>query len=434
MNKTLLVTRREYLSTVRRKGFIITTLAFPLIIAAMYGIAIAATVFSMQQTREKIERVGIVDESGLIQFGLLERVKQSDAARIADSDDIPPMFRDRANKEAKKLVGRTELQSFRTRDEAAQAYLRKDIRGYYVIPSDYLQTGMVELQIKKGAFGSDSSPAWDLVRKLLSASLVQGKLDPIAAKRVWSPATLRTRALSDKGLPDPRGQYAEISSFAIPYSFMLLFMISVLTGAGYLMQGITEEKENRVIEILLSSVTPEQLLAGKIIGLCGAGLTQITAWVAMVVLPTAYFLPFLDLRWDQLAVALIFFPLGYLVFGSLMGGTAALCNNFRESQQTSMVWTLSSVIPLFFFTVIIAQPNGTFARVFSYIPLTAPGTIMLRIGAARIPWWDIALSAAILAASLFLIIRLSAKLFRMGTLMYGKRPSVVEVVRWLRAS
>jgi ABC-2 type transport system permease protein len=189
-----------------------------------------------------------------------------------------------------------------------------------------------------------------------------------------------------------------------------------------------------VIEILLSSVKPEQLLAGKIIGLCGAGLTQIAAWLTIVVVPALYFLPFLNLRWDQLFVALIFFPLGYLVFGSLMGGTASLGNNMRESQQASMIWTFSAILPLMLFPAIIAQPNGTLARVLSYIPLTAPGTIMLRIGATRVPLWDIALSAAILIASLFLIIRLSAKLFRMGTLMYGKKPSVVEIVRWLRAA
>ncbi len=99
-----------------------------------------------------------------------------------------------------------------------------------------------------------------------------------------------------------------------------------------------------------------------------------------------------------------------------------------------MIWTLSAILPMMMFPAIIAQPNGTLARVLSYIPLTAPGTVMLRIGATRVPAWDIALSAAILVASLYLIIRLSAKLFRMGTLMYGKKPSVVEIVRWLKAS
>jgi ABC-2 type transport system permease protein len=197
---------------------------------------------------------------------------------------------------------------------------------------------------------------------------------------------------------------------------------------------VAEEKENRVIEILLSSVTTNQLLAGKVIGLCGAGLTQIAIWISIIVAPAAFVFPFLDLRWSQLVVAAIFFPLGFLLFGTLMGGTGALGNNLKESQQASLVWTMSSIVPVFFMHILLSEPNGTFARVLSYIPITAPITIMLRVGATRVPWWDITLSGVILFASLFVFVRLAAKLFRMGTLMYGKRPSVVEIVRWLKAS
>jgi ABC-2 type transport system permease protein len=434
MNKTLLVAKREYISTVRRKGFIITTFGLPFILALIYGIIGGAAYFAVRQSREKTERIGLVDESALIQLALMDRIVRPEEDGMVPPPEMPSMFRDRAKAEAKKMVGKTELKSFRTRTEANLAFVQKDIRGYYVIPADFLRTGKVELEIKKGLFMSDSSPGWDQVRKLISASLVEGRLEPLIAQRVWTPAVLNTQALNDAGRPDKRGQYAEISSFAIPYAFMILFMLSVMSGAGYLMQGISEEKENRVIEILLSSVTPEQLLGGKIIGLCAAGLTQIAAWITIVALPAGYFMPFLDLRWDQLIIALVFFPLGYLVFGSLMGGTASLGNNFRESQQASMVWTMSAIIPLFFFTSIISQPNGTFARVLSYIPLTAPGTIVMRVGVTHVPWWEVAASAAVLIASLIVIIRLSAKLFRMGTLMYGKKPSLVEIVRWLRAS
>ena len=434
MNKTLLVARREYVSTVKRKGFIIATLGLPLMIAVFYGIVVLVTMIAMRQTREKAGTMGLVDESGLVDFALMEKIKGAESSTPPDMEEVPPMLRQRIRTEAMKMAGKTDIRRFKTLEEAAQGYLSKDIRGYYVVPADFLQRGVIELKIKKGGFGSDDSPAWNLIQQLLSASLVEGKLEPPAANRVWIPARLKTQAIDDAGKPDQSGQYSQITSFAIPYAFMLLFIISVMTGAGYLMQGVAEEKENRVIEILLSSIKPEQLLAGKVLGLCGAGLTQILAWITIVVVPAIFVLPFLSLRWDQLVAALIFFPLGYLVFGSLMGGTASLGNNFRESQQASMVWTLSAILPLMMFPAIIAQPNGTLARVLSYIPLTAPGTVMLRIGATRVPWWDIALSAAILIASLYLIIRLSAKLFRMGTLMYGKKPSMVEIVRWLRAS
>ena len=109
-------------------------------------------------------------------------------------------------------------------------------------------------------------------------------------------------------------------------------------------------------------------------------------------------------------------------------------NNYRESQQLSMVWTMSAVSPFFVMTLLMQQPNGTLARVLSYIPLTAPVTMMLRTSSAAVPTWDIALSAVILAASLLFFVRLGGKLFRVGVLMYGKRPSLVEIVRWLKAA
>jgi ABC-2 type transport system permease protein len=211
-------------------------------------------------------------------------------------------------------------------------------------------------------------------------------------------------------------------------------MISIIGSSGYLLQGVAEEKENRVIEILVSSATTDQLLAGKVLGLCAAGLTQLLIWICIGVAPAAATFPFLDLRWSQLGVALVFFLLGFLLYGTLMGGCGALGNNYRESQQLSVVWTMSAVSPFFVMTFIMQQPNGTLARVFSYIPLTAPVTMMLRVSSTAVPLWDIALSAVLLAASLYFFIKLGGKLFRVGVLMYGKRPTLVEIVRWLRAA
>ncbi len=436
MNKTLLVARREYLSTVRRKGFIIATIGMPLFFLLIYGVIGGVTYLTMRQEHEKAETVGIVDESGLVHFDLLGKLSAADAedAEKDPEDEIPAALRERGQLQLRKFQSNTTLEIFRNRSEAAQAFSRRQIRGYYIIPSDFLKTGIVRLEIKKGGFMSDNEPGWPDVRTLVVASLVEGKLNDAVARRVYAPPTLRSEGLSEGGQRDKRGKFSEISSFAIPYGFMILFLMAIMGSGGYLLQGVAEEKENRVIEILLSSVTPNQLLAGKVAGLCGAGLTQIAVWITIIVAPLAVLFPLLDLRWDQLVVALIFFPLGFILFGTLMGGSGALGNNLKESQQASLVWTMSAVSPMFFLGALLSQPNGTLARVFSFIPLTAPITIMMRVGAGRVPWWDIVLSAGILVASLFVFARLAAKLFRMGTLMYGKKPSLVEIVRWLKAS
>ncbi len=427
MKKVWLVAKREYRFTVRRKGFIITTLGMPLFFVLMYGISGGAVLLSMRQSRAKIDTIGIVDESGLLQASLLPQVQKSLVLPPADTG-LPG----KAAAAAALGEGGVSLRSFDSPESARDAFLRQEIRGYYVVPRDYLQSGAVQLQIKKGNVMSDNEPGWNLLRRWLAASLVAGKLPEETAQRLWLPPTLDSNPLKADGSPDTAGALGEITSFGVPYVFAILFMISLMTSSTYLLQGVAEEKENRVIEILLSSVTHNELLAGKVLGLCAAGLTQLGVWIVMVVTPAIFFIPGIDLRWSQLFIALLFFVLGFMMFGTLMAGLGSLGNNFRESQQTAMVATMSSVIPMFLLMPILSQPNGTLARVLSYIPLTAPVTIMMRIGAVRVPWWDILLSAAILCASLLLFLRLGAKLFRLGTLMYGKRPSAMEIARWLR--
>ncbi len=432
MNRILLIAKREYLSTIRRKGFIIVTFGMPVFLALIYGVAGGAAFLATKQSRTTISRMGIVDEAGILRFELLERVQASSEETKAPPDFIPLKYRDQFKTEMKKVATKYELVPYRTRSEALNAYLQQKVRGFYIIPAEFLKTGTIQLEIKKGAFMSDNSPGWSAVRRLAAASLVEGRLEKSVAERAWIPAVLETQSLNDEGKPDQRSQYSEITGFALPYAFAFFFILAVMSSAGYLMQGVSEEKENRVIEILISSVTPDQLLAGKILGLGAAGLSQVGIWILMGAIPASQALPFLDLRWDQLLAALIYFPLGFLLYGSLMGGSAALGNNFRESQQASMIWTFSAIIPFFVMTAIVSQPNGTVARALSYFPLTAPMTMMMRVGAGKVPWWDMGLSILLLLLGLALLIRLGARLFRIGTLMYGKKPSLVEIVRWVK--
>lgn len=432
MNKIWLVTRREYLWTVRRKGFIITTIGMPLFFSALIAISAGAQYLAFRSTRATAETVGLVDESGVVRFNLLERVRAGEPK----SDDKPMSSREiqRGPGRDVKPITNLKIQRFETRQQAHDAFVRKELRGYYVVPTDYVTRGEVELGIKTGSFMADDEPGWNAVERLLDASLLEGKLEDKMAERIWRSAKLKRVMLKETGEPDKAGEMAGLTGFLVPYAFTLFFMLSILFPAGYLLQSVAEEKENRVIEILLSSLTPDQLLAGKVLGLCGAGLTQIAAWSLIGIAPAVKLLPFLDLRWSQLAIALVFFVLGFLLFGTLMGGFGSLGNNAKESQQMSAVWTILAVSPMFFLAAILAQPNGVLARVMSFIPLTAPITIVLRTSATRVPWWEVILSAVILMASLVLFIRLAAKMFRLGVLMYGKRPTLGEIFKWLRSA
>ncbi len=436
MNRILIIARREYLATVRRKAFIIITVGMPIFFIALFGLSAGASLLALRSEARDSKPIGIVDEAHIINFQLIEKVRASfRTAETRERSGRPSMLDDLPDSANIPLMRNLiTLRPFGSREEARAAYLSQQIRGFYIFPADFVTTGEVTLQIKKAGLMSNDSPAWAMIERLVQASLLEGKLNDNLSRRIWTPAKVESIYLTESGEPTASGRSAQFASFAVPYFFTIFFMMSILGTSGYLLQGVAEEKENRVIEILISSTSTDQLLAGKVLGLCGAGLTQLMIWTCMGVLPSAYALPFLDLRWSQLAVAIIFFLLGFLMFGTLMAGCGALGNNYRESQQLSVIWTLSAVCPLFFLTALVQNPNGALARTLSFIPLTAPVAMMLRISAARVPLWDACLSAVLLAGGLYFFARLGGTLFRLGVLLYGKRPTLVEIFRWLKAA
>jgi ABC-2 type transport system permease protein len=438
MTKILIVARREYIATIRRKAFIILTIGMPVFFLILFGLSAVGGMMAARSEAKSSLPVGIVDEAGVVDMGLLGKVRASFPTPKAPTKGSGSFeaLKDLQDFDSTMALMRSmiEVRRLGSREEAQRAFLNKEIRGYYVVPPDFLKDGKVRLVIRKGGFLSDDRPAWNTISRLLQASILEGKVNEDLGRRIWIPPRIEATQRSESGEVTGAGRAEEFADFAVPYFSTLFFMLSIIGTSGYLLQGVAEEKENRVIEVLISSVSTDQLLAGKVLGLCGAGLTQLLIWITVGVTPAAMTFPYLGLRWSQLVVALVFFLLGFLLFGTLMAGCGALGNSYRESQQISVIWTMSAVSPLFVMTFLMQQPNGTLARVLSYIPLTAPVTMMLRTSSAAVPAWDIALSAGILAASLFFFVRLGGKLFRVGVLMYGKRPSLVEIVRWLKAA
>ena len=220
---------------------------------------------------------------------------------------------------------------------------------------------------------------------------------------------------------------------------MVLFLISVLMTSGYLMQGTATEKENKVVDVLLASANPDQILAGKLLGLGGAGLLQISVWLTMLMATGVGVVPMLmsarvDVPWLALALAAPFFVIAFLFFGGLMLGTGSLGTNMREAQQLAMVWSLTAAAPLMMMAVLIREPNGTVAKVMTWVPFTAGPVVILRASndASQLAWWEIAGSLLVLIAATWVGLRVGARLFRIGLLSAGARPTLKEIVRQAR--
>ena len=214
--------------------------------------------------------------------------------------------------------------------------------------------------------------------------------------------------------------------------------MTILLGTGYLLHGIIDEKENRVMEILLSSVSHEELLRGKLIGLGGAGLTQMGVWGLMGGLPALLILPHLPTSFriapGTFLLALVLFVLGFLFYGSLMAAFGSLSSSWRESQQVTSLVVILAMIPFMLLPVILESPNGVPARVLSWFPPTAPVALMLRTTAGTVPVWDLTLGIGLLMVGIWAVQKMTAKLFHLGLLLYGKPPSPREVLHWLQAA
>ena len=223
-----------------------------------------------------------------------------------------------------------------------------------------------------------------------------------------------------------------ITRMMVPFFFMYLLFLGILSTGQQMLSSIIEEKSSRVIEVLLSAVSPFKLMAGKILGLVAIGLTIVCLWAAAAYLTASWQGLNVDINPAILPYFIIYYILAFLLFSSMMVGIGSICNTIKETQSLMTPVMLLCVVPIIAWQNIIQHPDGTLARVLSFLPPTTPMVMILRLSAGPdIRIIEIFASIALLAAAVLASIWLAAKLFRTGILMYGKRPSPREILRWL---
>ncbi|MFC1865683.1 ABC transporter permease [Chloroflexota bacterium] len=404
MNKTFLILKHEFSQTLRRKSFIIMTLAFPLItLLAIMAFQTIEGLSGPPQPGATIN-VGYVDYSG----GFDGYTQQDGVELILQSGE----------------------------DNATSALLTEEIDQYFVILSDYLSTGI----INRYTLDRELEPpdiVWQGIRSFLISNLLDQQADTEVVERVKHPLALTSTTLDASGNIAPR--QGGFSAFIVPYIFSILLVMAIFTSSGFILQGLGEEKENRVMEILLSSVSPRQLITGKVLGLGAAGLIQILIWLFaarfladMASSSIGGILSNLQVPADFLIISLVYFVLGYLLFAVVMAGVGSIGATARESQQLSMIFTLSAMLPFFLVSLIMQNPNHIVAQVLTLFPFTAPITVVLRMGLADIPLWQILVSITIMIVTIIGLLMIIAKIFRTFLLMHGKTPRLGEIIRYLR--
>jgi ABC-2 type transport system permease protein len=406
--------------TIRRKGFLFATFGLPLLLFAFTFVWRAFTPTPEQMVQEittltasfdGLERVGLVDLSG----------------EFAGVDV-------------------ESLTSYPDEAAALAALERDEIDAVYVLPADYAETGLAREIIPRMAM--DDITGGPLVA--LAAAALAEQVDEARIERLQEPAAITTVDLNRvdaDGNPvtsDLTENEREDAGFALVYLFAMLFILTAFTGSGYLMQSVIEEKENRLVEVLITSVRPSQLLAGKVLAGGIMSLFQIGMWAVIALLLLrlqgdflSQMIPFLGsfaVPAAPLPVIAAYFLIGFFMFAALFGMVGAISNSAQEGPQWTVVFVLPAMIPLWAAPAILAEPNGSLATLLSLIPLTAPIGMTARLVLTQVPVIEIAASLAILFAFTVFLYWLAGRFFRVQILLSGKLPRLRDLPRLIFSS
>jgi len=403
MNKTLLIFRHEFLHMIKRKAFIILTLVVPVL--ALIGIGVFQLVSTDEPPLVETVTIGYVDEAG----GFDQYTTQ----------------------------GYIELFRFDTPGDATAALINGDVAEYFVIPSDYLSTGAINRYTLERQLETPPAIAAG-IKNFLTSNMLADKVSPETVDRIKYPLDLVTTRLTETGeVATEQGGYGNVF---IPFIFGLLLALSLQASSMYMVEGLGDEKESRLIEVLLSSVSPRQLLTGKVLGLGAGGLVQVVVWLASLPLllnlassTIGGFFITIQLPANFLVLGIVYFILGYLLFAALAAGVGAISPSVREGQPLVLIYALLAFVPLWFASLLFVFPDNPIWTVLTIFPITAPIAVMVRLGVTSIAAWELATSLAVMVLSIIGALALSVKAFRVYLLMYGKRPGWGEIIRSLRS-
>jgi ABC-2 type transport system permease protein len=417
MSKVFKVIKREYWERVRKKSFIILTLLGPILMGGM----IVLPMFLTRVTVEEQKKIAIADLSGKIYQPLVNKLndKIKGGERRFIFERIEPSLR-----------GIDEIKK-----QLSQQVEEDRIDAYIIIEKNIFEKGKAEY-LSKNVANIDEIMRFEraISQIIVNYRLNQRGLDQQEIKKLTKAINLRTIKIV-------KGQEKE-SGFVQDYTATMIFVIilymTILLYGITIARGVIEEKSNRVIEILISSLSPYQLMFGKILGIGAVGLTQYIIWgafalslssIAASIVGTnilTFFAP------ETIFFFIIFFILGFLLFGTMYAAIGALCNTEQEMQNFQPIVVIFLVVPMLLAIFIVQNPNSTVATVLSFIPFFTPILMFMRINLITPSALQIGTSIALTIITILLMIKLSAKIFRVGILMYGKRPKLSEIIKWLK--
>lgn len=427
MKKALEIFRREYVERVRKKSFLIGTLVGPFLIAAMAVIPNLLLMASPDTPRP----LAVVDRSGRV-AAQIEALLNPEDDRLNDGSLRYPV-------EIVEVEGRdlAAVQSGLNGRIAA-----RDLFGYLVIPEDLGGKEKAHYYARNASNLRDSERIADALRDAVVPLRFQSEgvsLDMEKIRGLTRRLELEPVQIGKGGEIEAAGQGSQFGKLIAAYAMVIILYMTFLMWGMSIMRGVVEEKSSRIVEVLLSSVNSRQLMAGKVLGIGAVALTQYLVWAATGI--GAYFVMTARMglgEWVSTlsiwtAVSFVgYFILGYLLYASYFAALGACCNTDQEAQQVQQFGVIPILVGFMLSFYVFMNPDTTLATVLGMIPLFTPFIMLVRVSVLAPPLWEIAVSVAVMVAGIALMTVLAAKVFRVGILMTGKKPTLPEIWRWIR--
>jgi ABC-2 type transport system permease protein len=418
--------QREYLERVRTRSFVIFTLLMP---AAMAGIVFVPTKIAQMSSGGERRLVIVANDLKIGTAVGKELGGPSETGASGEDFDRPNVG------EKIYAIEVTTDTSDEERSRLNHQIMKGEITGYLWMTNDALADHNVVYSTKEAADFSQSSELRNAIRTGVTKQYLSQKgMSGPDIDGVLKPIKLSTVRI-EKGKQGASGTTIFLTAFAM---VMLLYAVVLVYGMA-VMRSVIEEKSTRILEVLLSSATSKELLAGKIIGVGAVGLTQILVWVTFAalfsipgLLAAKSFLGEMHIPMAGMFAFAAFFLLGYLLYSTMYAAIGSMVNTDQEAQQMQWPAMMPILIAVFLMNGVMQHPNSALAFWLSIIPFFAPILMLVRILIEQPPMWEIVLCIGLMLATIYALWSLSARIYRVGILMYGKRPTLPELRRWLR--
>ncbi|MFM7646106.1 MAG: ABC transporter permease [Sphingomonadales bacterium] len=419
MNKTWIIIKREYLTRVQKKTFIIATLLLPVLyVGLIFGMG-----FIAENSRETLS-IAVIDSSGYFSAPVLERQNQ------LDSSSTLTLVNDLSQEQLIQKEGGYE--------------------GYVIIPALNWKRGIDTLALNTyKSYGSATTAAVEAKLNRIWSEVVNDSLQIDLGKQMIQ--TQSRIGIKSKNITDEKSD--SDTAEGIGYVAGLLMYFILLVYGSQVMMGVMEEKTNRIAEVIVSSVRPFQMMLGKIIGIGAVALTQFLLWIVFILVAynvakeagtqmgAAEMVGNMQRLFTKVDVPLIlfcfgfYFLAGFFFYASLYGAVGSAVNeDIREAQSLSFPITMLVILSIAMMTASIANPSGPIAVWGSLLPFSSPIVMMARIPygmPGTVPWWQLIASMAILVLSFICMVWLAGKIYRTGILMYGKKITWAEMLKWI---